>query len=134
MTRDELLSLPISQLVNYVLEYQMTIEQLHKRVAELEGQMGGKGSDSEHGSQPDDRVVATGRVEILPDSQVEHKSVHRHRRHHRPWYRKLLRSFSAEGSLRPTYLMIGLVIILLAAVLAVLLTQPNLSLGGLFSR
>ncbi len=132
MTRDELLSLPISQLVNIILEYQLTIAQLRTRIAELESQVGAEqesrpSGEEEHvaaaTSDAEDRLVPTGQVELEPRTEGEHKSVHRHRRHHRPWYKKAMRAFSPEAGISPTYLLIGVIIILIAGMVGLAMLQ-----------
>ena len=39
MTRDELLAVPVAQLVNLIIEYQLNIAHLQARVAELESRL-----------------------------------------------------------------------------------------------
>ncbi len=121
MTRDELLNLPIAQLVDYVIEYQRTVEQLRTRVADLEGRL----SEARGQSVVTPRQQAENTVPAASDAPVAthtpdggYKTIYRHRhRHHRPWYKKLGRSLFPRSRLTPTFLLFVTIIILAAVAL-----------------
>ncbi len=117
MTRDELLNLPIAQLVDYVVEYERTVEQLRSRVADLEGRLREARVEPTVPPQQTGNAVpetSDGHVTI-PTPDGGYKTVHRHRhRHHRPWYKKLGRSLWPRSRLTPAFLLFVLLIVLVA--------------------
>ncbi len=149
MTRDELLGLPTSQLATMILEYQLTIAQLRTRIAELESQLGAvpaSGPGPEPTSRPNagpeqvavsmpdpvERVVPTGRIDFSPKVSGYGSDHPRHR--HRPWYQKMLQSFSLDTGLGPGYILLGLLIILVAGAVGLLMAGGSLPFTGIRVR
>ncbi len=139
MTRDELLALPITALVNLVLEYQATVERLQARVFELEGRTGSEEIKRQGELQPEASVPASaqeggghlfpsGPVQVLPASDPNY---HSHRSHgsSRSWSRRIKHSLNMDGGFNWSYLAIGLAIVLVAAVIGLMIVQFNLPLG-----
>ncbi|MGB8643709.1 MAG: hypothetical protein WCF84_00595 [Anaerolineae bacterium] len=141
MTREELFGLPISKLVDLVIEYQQTIAQLHVRVSELEARLPhqevepqnrlwSQASEPAANPAPVGSLFPSGGGEVLAVGDSGH-STHRPRSRGRSWSRRLRRALNLDASFSGRYLTVGLVVILIAAVLGFMIVQfgPNFSIS-----
>ncbi len=107
-TRDELLQLSISQLVELTLELEGDAEKLRARIAELEDTAG---------AQP--LPTISDEISELPIPDVSHE--HQHGRHrHRSWHQRLWRKLFTKNELTRTILVTALVIVVVSVLIGVL--------------
>jgi len=136
ISNEELFNLPISQLVDYVIEYESTAQQLRSRNVELERELADAArrpepkSDSREGAAASELTADGTKSMAAPgdgldrgsstgDGAAHSDKVHRHRHHHRPWYRRLQTKILPQRT--PWRISFGIlaVLVILAALLGI---------------
>ena len=111
MTRDELINQPVLQLIDLILQQQETIRQLQARLAQAE--------------KPAPLPLQDTSVASMPVGGGVHVVSSRHRRHHRPWYRKLWRSILPDSLAARKYFPIILIVMVVIALCIGLYVAAN---------
>ena len=111
LSHDELQDFSFSRLVELILQQQETIRQLQARIAQAEKPV-----------TPPQQIPS---VASTPIGDKVPAVSSRHRRHHRPWYRKLWRSILPDSPAARKYFPIILIVMVIIALCIGLYVAAN---------